>query len=77
MTTIGITTAIAIFAGLPRPPPPLDPEPEALRAEGVADVPEPDTPEETVAVLVVDVCPPCVDVTTITEAVSGAVALVG
>lgn len=66
MTTIGMMTAIAILA--PEPSPPLEPEPspEALRAEGVGDL---EFVPETVDVLVVDVSPGCVDVTTNTEAV--------
>ncbi len=36
ITTIGITTAMAILAPEPRPLEELEPDPEALKAEGVA-----------------------------------------
>jgi hypothetical protein len=55
MTTIGMMTAMAIFAPDLRPPPEFESVPEALSAEGVADDDDEVIAEEVVSVLAVGV----------------------
>jgi len=69
MATIGMMTAIAIFPPELRPPEPPEPEPDALKAEGVGDVRELVVSPPLVGKLEVSGC--CVDVTTMTEGLVG------
>ena len=71
MATIGIMTAIAILPPELKPPEPPEPDPEALKAEGVGDAREEVETLVAVFVKVLEFVGSWVDVTTTTDGVVG------